>query len=358
MKRNIKIFAYPAHCDGKHVPGVDYARIIRPMQELAKQPGFEVTIFDGKKKMDWRDVAKEYDILYLNYITNAWGYVAMASEMDKRKKKIIYDIDDLIWDIQGDNAAYSVYAPGSEGRATITDIVARGCDYVTCTNQFLKHGITEYTGKHPTQVKVFPNYIDLDLYTWRKEPVDNYEITIGYFGSSSHFNDLVNPGFINGLTRLMEENPRVRFYTIGAMIQSLKKKFSSRYSTAFGDHDIYKWVKLMPMLLFDVDIFVAPLVDITYARAKSGIKFLEYSSTKIPGCYQDIRQYQELVNHRENGYLCATTTDWYQSLKELCDSVEVRRRIGEAAYQTVTKNWTIQGNVQNYVDFFQEIAKT
>lgn len=351
----MKIFVYPAHCDGKHVPGVDYVRIIRPMEELKKTGEFEVTIFDGKKKMDWRKVAKDYDVLYLNYITNAWGYVAMASQMDLNKKKIVYDIDDLIWRIQEDNAAYSVYAPGTEGRATITDIIARGCDYVTCTNMYLKHGIAEYTEKAHDKIKVLPNYIDLDLYKWTKEPVDNHEITIGYFGSSSHFNDLVNPGFINGLSKLMEENPRVKFYTIGAMIQSLKKKFSARYSTAYGDHDIYKWVKMMPLLLGDVDIFVAPLVDTTYARAKSGIKFLEYSSTKIPGCYQDIRQYQELVKHRENGYLCATTEDWYQSLKELCDSVETRKRIGEAAYKTVKNEWTFQGNVNKYVDFFKSI---
>ena len=350
-----KIFVYPAHCDGKHTPGVDYVRIIRPMEELAKTGEFKVTIFDGTKKMDWRKVAKEYDALYLNYITNAWGYVAMASEMSLNHKKIVYDIDDLIWDIQPDNAAYSVYKPGSEGRATITDIIARGCDYVTCTSLYLKHGVAEYTGKDRNYIKVLPNYIDLDLYKWTKKPVDSHEITIGYFGSSSHFNDLVNPGFADGLTKLMMENPRVHFFTIGAFIQSIKKAFGPRYTTAFGDHDIYKWVKMMPLLLQDVDIFVAPLVDITYARAKSGIKFLEYSSTKIPGVYQNIRQYQEMVEHGVNGYLCETAGDWYKSLKELCDNKERRVEVGENAYKTVKKDWTFKGNVQKYVDLFHEI---
>lgn len=357
MTRNIKVFAYPAHCDGKHVPGVDYARIIRPMEELAKQPGFDVKIFNGETDLDWRELAKEYDVFYLNYITNAAGYMTAAFPFIKEGKKVVYDIDDLIWDIQGDNAAYSTYQPGSEGRATITDIIARGTDYVTCTNQFLKNGIAEYTGKRHDKIKVLPNYIDLDLYSWHNEPKDNYEITIGYFGSSSHFNDLVNPGFINGLERLMQENPRVRFYTIGAMIQQIKKKFGPRYTTGFGDHDIYKWVKMMPLMLGNVDIFVAPLVDITYARAKSSIKYLEYSSTKTPGVYQNIRQYRDIITHGQNGYLCETSRDWYTSLKELADSIERRREIGENAYQTVKNEWTISGNVQKYVDFFKNIVE-
>ena len=71
-----KIFVYPAHCDGKHIPGVDYVRIIRPMEELAKQKGFEVKIYNGEKKLDWRQVARDYDVFYLNYITNAGGFQA------------------------------------------------------------------------------------------------------------------------------------------------------------------------------------------------------------------------------------------------------------------------------------------
>ena len=152
----------------------------------------------------------------------------------------------------------------------------------------------------------------------------------------------------------MEEDPRIRLYTIGAMIQSLKKQFGSRYSTGFGDHDIYKWVKLMPLMLEDVDFFVAPLVDCTYAKGKSGIKYLEYSSTHTPGVYQNIRQYQELITHGENGYLCETEADWYRSMKELCD-VKERTRVGEAAYKNVKDNYTIQGNIKQYSEWFKQI---
>lgn len=354
-KKDTSIFVYPAHCDGKHVPGVDYVRIIRPMEELSKQKGFKVKIFDGKDVLYWKELAQEYDIFYLNYITNAPGFVSAAFWFMKYGKKIVFDIDDLIWEIQPDNASYSVYAPKSEGRAVITDIIARGVDYVTCTNQYLKHGIAQYTDKDNNKIKVLPNYIDLDLYKWRKKPKDDYEITIGYFGSSSHFNDLVNPGFLEGMTKLMADYPQVRFFTIGAMIQEIKKRFGARYTTGFGDHDIYKWVEMMPEICGNIDIFVAPLLEIPYTKGKSGIKYLEYSSTKIPGVYQDIRQYQELVEDGKNGYLAKTKHDWYKKLKGLVESVKLRKTIGEAAFKTVKDNHTFEKNVKLYVDLFNSI---
>lgn len=352
----IKIFVYPTHCDGKHTPGVDYARLIRPMQELGKQKGFKVTVFNGQPNLDWREIAKEYDFLYLNYITNPDSFVLSTYFFVKEGKKIIFDIDDLIWDIQDDNAAYSTYAPGSEGRAVVTDIIARGCDYVTCTNDYLRRGIAQYTQKELNRIRVFPNFIDLKLYKWRSEPQDDYEIKIGYFGSSSHFNDLVDPNFIKALERIMDEDPRVRFYTIGAMIQQIKKRFGPRYTTGFGDHDIYKWVKMMPNLLKDVDFYVAPLLDMTYTKSKSGIKFLEMSSTTVPGVYQDIRQYQELVEHGKNGFLAKTEDDWYKAMKKMCSSAELRRELGHNAFATVKNYWTIQENVPRYVDFFKELT--
>lgn len=355
MKRKIKIFVYPTHCDGKHVPGVDYVRIIRPMQELAKQPGFKVTIFEGQPNLDWRDVAKEYDILYLNYITNADSFVQASFFFFQEGKKTVFDIDDLIWEIQDDNAAYSVYAPGSEGRAVVTDIVARGCDYVTCTNDYLRRGIAQYSQKDLEKIKTLPNYIDLDLYNWRSNPADDYEIKIGYFGSSSHFNDLVNPGFVKALERIMDEFPQVRFYTIGAMIQQIKKRFGPRYTTGFGDHDIYKWVEMMPEMLGDVDFYAVPLLDMTYTRAKSSVKFLEMSSTTVPGVWQDIRQYQEVVKHGKNGFLAKSEGDWYKGMKKLVESVELRRKMGQAAFKTVKQDWTIQKNIYRHVDFFTKI---
>ena len=103
------------------------------------------------------------------------------------------------------------------------------------------------------------------------------------------------------------------------------------------------------------DVFVAPLTDNTYNKSKSSIKYLEISSAKKPGVYQDIRQYKEVVNHKENGMLAYTENDWYYAIKELLEDKKLRKSIGENAYKTVKNDWTIQGNINKYVDFFKGI---
>jgi len=362
MKKPISIFVFPTHCTKDVTPGVDYVRMILPMRELQKDPRFKVTIFDNTvsksklAKFDWREVAKEYDILYINYLTLAWDFAMIGMLFRKYGKKIVFDIDDLIWEIQSDNSSYSTYAPGSDGRAVITDII-REVDYVTVTNQYLKNALASHTKKPYNNIKVFPNRINLDLYKWRSKPVKKSMVRIGYFGSSSHFNDLGDRNFVSGMNRIMEEYPNVEFVTVGAMLGDFKKKFGSRYITDFGHQDIYTWVDMMKEKLNEVDIYVIPLVDNTYTKSKSSIKFLEMGSTCKPIVAQDIRQYSEVIKDGENGFLCDNYTDWYSKLKKLIDSPELREKMGKAGFRTVEKDWQIKDNVNDYADLFIQIMK-
>ena len=362
MKKPISIFCFPTHCTKDVTPGVDYARMILPMRELQKDPRFKVTIFDNTLskgelgKFDWRVVAQEYDILYINYLTLAWDFALIGMLFRKYGKKIVFDIDDLIWEIQPDNSSYATYKPGSEGRAVVTDIVNE-VDYVTVTNNYLKNALIHYTKKTDDKVMVFPNRIDLDLYKWRGTPIKKSTVRIGYFGSSSHFNDLSDRNFIDGITRLMDEYPNLELLTIGAMLASLKKKFGVRYINDFGHQDLYTWVGMMPEKLKEVDIYAVPLVESTYCKCKSSIKFIEMGSTCKPGCWQKIRQYESIVEHGVNGFLCRTADDWYKNLKKLIDDPKLREKMGKEAFKTVEKDWQMKNNVQVYKDFFTKMME-
>lgn len=362
MKKPISIFAFPTHCTKDVTPGVDYVRMILPMRELQKDPRFKVTIFDNtlsKKelgKIDWIKVAQEYDILYINYLTLAWDFALIGTCFRHFNKKIVFDIDDLIWEIQSDNSSYSVYKPGSEGRAVVTDIINE-VDYVTTTNNYLKNGIVNYTKKTDDKVVVFPNRIDLDLYKWRGTPVKKSTVRIGYFGSSSHFDDLSDRNFIGGITQLMNEYPNLELLTVGAMLGGLKKQFGSRYINDFGHQDIYTWVDMMKDKLKEVDIYAVPLINSTYCKSKSSIKFLEMSSTCKPGCWQNIRQYQEVVENGVNGYLCNSVTSWHDNLKKLIDDKELREKMGQEAFNTIEKDWQMKSHTEDYAKFFIKIME-
>jgi glycosyltransferase involved in cell wall biosynthesis len=355
----ISIYGFPAHTTKERTSGVDFARIIQPVNHLGKVEGFEIELFNPleTKSSLWSEVTQKFDVIYFNYLTMDWGYAPMGMMARKNHCKLVMDIDDNLWNIKEDNSAYSVLKRGSPGLFTITQII-NDVDYVTCTNNYLKNAVCNNSYKRQEFVKVFPNYIDLDLYKTRLPFKDTHFITIAHFGSTSHFKSLGSDEFRNAMDRLMHEYPNIKFKTIGSFFGTYKQQWGQRYEYQFGDMDLYKWIEKMPSILEDIDIIVAPLdVDI-YNRAKSSIKYLETSSFKKPFVGTRIRQYEEIIQNGVNGFLCSTENDWYNNLKKLIDDKELRRKMGEEGFKTVEKDWTINGNIKDYSTFFKEVINS
>lgn len=360
--KTIRIFALPSHAEKGRTSGVDFARIIQPMEHLNGWTDGEVKIradvwnIHDKNKADWRKIAKDYDIIYFNYLNQAWGFAAMGCMARKYGRKMVMDIDDDLWDILPDNAAYQVYKKGSEGIKVITSI-ANEVDYLTCTNSYLKNAIAHNTFKRHEFIKVFPNYIDLSLYKYRPRFKNTSQIQLVHFGSSSHFTDLQSEEFNKGIDKILKEYPNVIFKTVGAFIPKYKLRWGARYAHSFGDTDVYRWIKnKFPLVMRETDIFVAPLVDNLYDRCKSSIKFLETSSAKRVGVWQNIRQYQQVVEDGKNGFLARTAEDWYKNIKYLIDNPEERKIMGENAFKTVERDWQISDHLDEYGQFFKEVA--
>jgi len=352
----IRIFVLPSHASKERTSGVDFARIIQPMKHLAKEKDFKVTIYDPKinEKMDWREVAANNDIIYLNYTTNPWAFAAMGCFARKNKRKIVLDIDDALWLCRPDNFAYQSFKPGSEGIRNLTAI-CNEVDYITTTSSYLRNVICHYTYKTHDKVAIMPNCIDLNLYRYRFPAKEQYPFTVCHFGSSSHYQDLQDSGVTEGMERLMRDFPNVNLVTVGALIPRFNYKWGARYRHDFGDVDVYKWIKeKFPKFMEEADIVVAPLEVDVYNRAKSYIKFLEYSSAMKPGVYQEITPYEEIVVDGENGFLARRAEDWYQKMKRLAESVSLRKKIGEKAFETIQEH-TIQKNIFRYADFFRKI---
>lgn len=358
MKHNsgktIKVFSVPSHQTKDRTSGVDFARVIQPMTHLnghtSGDTTFKVEIYDihAKKQPNWVQIAKEYDVVFCNYTVLDWGFAAMGAPLRGENKKMIMDIDDAVWYVRRDNPTFNQFMANDGKYTHDISCMLDEVDRITTTSPYLRNVICDKTYNRHDKVDVIPNYINLDLYAHRYDAVDRDTITITHFGSTTHFEDLLQPAFVEAMEKLMREFPNIRFLTVGAFIPEFRYKFGPRYVNEFGHIDIYGWIKdKFPLFMEQTDIVVAPLEIDVYNRSKSSIKYLEYSSAKRPGVYQDIVQYQSVIDNGVNGYLAQSKEDWYESLKKLITDVSLRKNMGDAAFAT-TQEYQIKDHVEEY----------
>ena len=361
--KTIKIFALGSHLTKERTGGVDFARIVQPAKYLNGykdgEVEFVVNTYDPIRDvtMDWLRVAEDHDIIFFNYTAMPWEFAKMGLMARKFNRKMVMDVDDALMYIKPDNPVYTAFKPGSENIKNFVAI-CNEVDYLTVTNGYLRNVMCRHSKKAVQEVGVIDNFIDLEnMWTYRPPFKDTHEITIMHMGSTTHFMDLAEENFVAGVDMVMKRYPNVTLLTVGALLPQLKHKWGQRYRNDFGHQDIYKWAKdRFPEFARISDIVVAPLADTVYDRCKSAIKFLEYSSAKKPGVYQNIRQYREVVVDGENGYIASSSNEWFEALSKLIEDSEHRKKVGEAAFNTVRER-TIQSNVYKYASFFKSILK-
>lgn len=354
----LKLFALPSHQTEDRTSGVDFVRVIQPMKHLNGYVHgnykFKVDVFDIFNKKDWMAVAEDYDGVFLNYTVLDWAYAAMGCFVHGKKKKIIMDMDDALWHVNNDNIAFEALKEHNAGYV-ITQIL-KDVDGIVTTNPYLRNLIAHKTQTPHEFIKVIPNSVDLKYYNHVSPAKNNHQINLFHFGSTSHFDDLSRPDFVDGLDMIFKDYPNVYFRAIGANIGKLKLKWGERYTYGWGHSDIYKWIgEKFPVYMDEADIMVVPLMDNRYNICKSDIKFLETATAKKPGVYSRIRPYTEAVEHGVTGYLADAPEEWYDSLKELIESAEKRKEIGENAYNYVTKERTIDKYIPDYAEFLIKI---
>lgn len=358
----IKIFSLPSHQTKTRTSGVDFTRIIQPSKHLNGysdgEVEFKVNIYDIQEKnpLDWLQVAQTHDIIFFNYLNNPWGYAALGAMARGHGVKIVLDMDDALWQLKSDNPAYETYQKGSQEIFNFTRI-CEDVDLITTTNDYLKHVIMNNTQKKPEHITVVDNLIDLDLYNFTPPFKDDGTINLVHHGSTTHFNDLLEPNFVKGIDKIMSEFPNVTLQFVGAFIPRYRERWGSRYTNSYGHPDIYKWIngKYREYML-GADIMITPLTEDIYNRAKSGIKFLENSAAGKPGVYQNMGQYRKYVEPGVNGYLASTDSDWYQAIKSMVLDTKLRQKIGQQAFKTV-QDHTIQKNVNQYAQLFKKLVE-
>lgn len=279
-------------------------------------------------------------------------------------KKVIFDVDDLIFDINYFNLVTNTLNVhfGSERDyefwfACITRIgfTASKADGFTCTNAFLGERLQTLYGK-PFQV--IPNSLNEEQITVseyyskaKKAESRKYPFSIGYFsGTPSHINDF--KVVYKELAQLLHDYPEMRLDVVGFM------NFPAELNTYIqaGRITFQPLVDFIELqrLMAQVDVNVVPLVNNTFTNCKSELKFFEGAIVDTITLATPIYTYKNAILSGENGYLCKEG-DWYSAIESIFKDLTLASKIAKKAHRDAIMNYSGDNFVHKIVTSYEHL---
>lgn len=77
---------------------------------------------------------------------------------------------------------------------------------------------------------------------------------------------------------------------------------------------------------------------------------MEAALVHVPTVASRNEELERVIKNGEDGFLCQGTEEWYEVIKKLVEDKDLRKQIGESAYQRVLKEYTTFSVEQEVVD--------
>lgn len=270
----------------------------------------------------------------------------------------IFELDDNLHTVEPSNPAYVFYNPKTKHYHDMKEWI-RECGFLSCTRKPLGEWYKKNLG---VNYRVLPNSLDFETIP-APQVNDTGRLRIGWAGSSTHYDDL-----------------KVALYAI----KQLQKEFDfdfvmmgwdgvNRVKTPSGDiiptsdclsgvkreyHPFVKVEEYMNKLAsLKFDIGICPVNDTVFNSAKSNIKWMEFSSLRIPTVVAGVSCYTDYVEHGRTALVAKKEMDWYRHLKRLIQDAELRKTLATNAYDEVYNNYNMATNVKMWEKLYLDIMK-
>ena len=199
------------------------------------------------------------------------------------------------------------------------------------------HRRLEHALRYHERVRVVPNAASAGMVKLadealrrrpsRREP----SVTIAYLsGTATHDRDFLEAA--GALVGVLEAYPHSRFLAVGRL--GLDDRFD-RFADRVERVDFQPW-EALPETLARIDVNLAPLEQGNpFAEAKSCIKYVEAGLVGVPTIASRRADFVRAIEHERNGMLADQEAEWFEALRALVESHDLREGIGRAARDDV-----------------------
>ncbi|HVV73993.1 MAG TPA: glycosyltransferase, partial [Verrucomicrobiae bacterium] len=262
-----------------------------------------------------------------------------------RATKIVFELDDALTLLPPTHEAFRYF---QSAYPQIAEYLQKA-DLVTVSTPKLKELFSWWNER----IEVLPNTIDTSVWMPLVEKTrPRHKISILFSGTLTHGHDLAVIAF--ALHQIAQEfGDRVEFVFWGDTPSQLAKLPQVRTLAGFTP-DYFGYAHRMKRL--PVDFAIVPLETTPFNRAKSPVKWLEYSACGIPAIFSSIEAYSGAVEHGKTGWLVPNTSEaWYEAIKKFVLEPDLRRTIGEAAHRQVLSQHTLAQNTHLWLHAYERL---
>ena len=324
-------------------------------QATAKSSQWQCVYFFMAELSALKELLKESNILILSRLK--WEHAIDDIVLLARKLSIpvLFDVDDLICDIQymklvtntlnvhfGGEADYDFWF-ADLSRHEITASLADG--FIT-TNDYLGSKLSERFRK---SYQVIQNSLNQEQLAISRSCVEQKEkqkvrkpFTIGYFsGTPSHINDFKM--IYQEIIELLNDYPDMVLKVVGFMEfpEAMQSMIESRRAIFTPLVDFME----LQRLIAEVDVNIVPLVLNSFTNCKSELKFFEASAVDTVTVATPTYTYAHSIEHGKTGFLCEPG-QWYDCIAYLHDHPDESGKIASAAMEYCLNHYAGEQFVQ------------
>jgi glycosyltransferase involved in cell wall biosynthesis len=385
--------------------GVGKYRILDPYKYIAENYGSEFHVDVVYDVPNDNNQFRNYDIVIFHSFIHKINHEVNLNRITWLKQqgiKTIMDVDDY-WTVDPRHPLFKQIQKNDFVRKKIE--LLKAADYITTTTPFYRNSLIKKLGVK--NVMIFPNAINHYDQQFQPKPIPSKYTRFGWLGGSSHLHDIKL--LENGINMIHQNhNGEVQFVLCGFDLRGtineinketgqVKKRpikpketvwyeyekiFTKNYTTLSpnfkqhlnlfieGDIDpniwdepyIRRWTK--PIQNYGInynyfDVSLAPLVDTDFNRNKSNLKAIESGFHKKALIASDVYPYKIDLEHGKNALLVNPNKnhkEWFKHMKTLLKNPNMIKDLGEALYETVSDNFSLQKVTKDRIEFFKTIV--
>lgn len=278
-----------------------------------------------------------YDLIWIEKEIFPWLPAFMESFIHRIKIPYVVDYDDAIfhkYDMHKKRIVRQLLGHKIDTVMNRAALVVAGNAYLA------KRAQIEAGAKN---VRLLPTVIDLKRYQLRSQK-EHFPYTIGWIGSPTTAVYLrpVIPVLIE-----LQRRYNLRIVIVGAG----KRQFEHE------PFECLQWSEASESKIIQTfDVGIMPLPDTPWARGKCGYKLIQYMACGVPVVASDIGANRDVVNHSQHGYLATTLRDWYEAIKALYLSAELRKSMSLNCRDHVEKRYHLGINAPILEKYLRQVA--